>query len=580
MRFAYGLTGDMSEAQDLTQEAYARAWQRWKRLQNYDNPESWLRLVVTRMATDRWRWLGLRRNAPAPVVANEPGPDPELLHLVAALKKLPLQQRKALVLHYFLDQPVAEIAAETGVNVNTVKTWLHRGRSALFKQLADTHFDQPDLSLIRRRAGQKRKRTLTATIIAFFATATAAAAAFLFVPSPAPPAVPPNLVLPYGADTKVGYVRVHDNRAFVFWQQVSGNVRISAFDLTSETLAWNPVDLGTFDRTFGLVGSGPNAVFAIGVRGDGTVADSVLLAIAPDSGKLLWQLPVNYTTNDSDSIEFFPDIVAVTGFASGVTEGRDIQTGQPKWTIAGTAKPLLAMPFEGELLQILADGTLRTVDPATGETFVRRTGVPIAKDRSGMVIADGWLYYLDAAGFRRISLSGNDPWQPIVLSQPLGSARTPLQTCGELICLVSDANELIVIDRKTGKELWRRHSDISVYDLTSYSAGIIVAGDDRDSASSKIFDYAGKDITPGNLTGWATRWMNDHTLVFRVRSSDITGPSEDGRVIAEAEMIIYDLATRRARSLGVIAINGNCDTSPTKLICPTSEGFTVYGNPH
>ncbi|HCU50479.1 MAG TPA: hypothetical protein DGG94_11880 [Micromonosporaceae bacterium] len=31
MRFAYGLTGDLAEAQDFTQEAYARAWQRWRR---------------------------------------------------------------------------------------------------------------------------------------------------------------------------------------------------------------------------------------------------------------------------------------------------------------------------------------------------------------------------------------------------------------------------------------------------------------------------------------------------------------------------------------------------------------------
>lgn len=127
LRYAYGLTGDLAEAQDLTQEAYARAWPRWKRLRGYDNPESWLRLVVSRLAVDRLRWLGVRRaRAPRedPVV---PPPDEEMLTLLAALKKLPMTQRKVLVLHYFLDMPLAEIAVETGTNVNTVKTRLSPG---------------------------------------------------------------------------------------------------------------------------------------------------------------------------------------------------------------------------------------------------------------------------------------------------------------------------------------------------------------------------------------------------------------------------------------------------------------------
>src|SRR5689334_6899970 len=47
-RYAYGLTGDVADAQDLVQEAYARAWQRWRRLSGYEDQEAWLRLVVNR----------------------------------------------------------------------------------------------------------------------------------------------------------------------------------------------------------------------------------------------------------------------------------------------------------------------------------------------------------------------------------------------------------------------------------------------------------------------------------------------------------------------------------------------------
>jgi RNA polymerase sigma-70 factor (ECF subfamily) len=133
MRYAFGLTGDLGDAQDLTQEAYVRAWQRWPRLRGYDSAEAWLRTVIYRLATDRWRRLAVRRMfaAKAPPAGTAPAPSEDTLLVVALLRELPPAQRRALVLHYLLDRPVEEIAAETGVAVGTVKSWLSRGRSAL-----------------------------------------------------------------------------------------------------------------------------------------------------------------------------------------------------------------------------------------------------------------------------------------------------------------------------------------------------------------------------------------------------------------------------------------------------------------
>jgi RNA polymerase sigma-70 factor (ECF subfamily) len=132
-RYAYGLTGHPAEAQDLTQEAYARAWQRWRTVQACDQPEAWLRVVVTRLATDRWRRLAIRRAVGAtlrPPESAEPPSDDTVL-LVTALRTLPAPQRRALVLHYLLDRSVADIAVETETNVNTVKSLLARGRAGL-----------------------------------------------------------------------------------------------------------------------------------------------------------------------------------------------------------------------------------------------------------------------------------------------------------------------------------------------------------------------------------------------------------------------------------------------------------------
>jgi RNA polymerase sigma-70 factor (sigma-E family) len=133
LSYAYGFTGDPVEAQDLVQEAYTRAWQRWRRVRAYDDAEAWLRLVVTRLATDRWRRLGVRRAVAAasrPLNPVEPPSDDTVL-LVMALRLLPATHRRAIVLFYLLDRSVAEIATETGASVNTVKSWLARGRTAL-----------------------------------------------------------------------------------------------------------------------------------------------------------------------------------------------------------------------------------------------------------------------------------------------------------------------------------------------------------------------------------------------------------------------------------------------------------------
>ncbi|GAA2671538.1 SigE family RNA polymerase sigma factor [Actinoplanes palleronii] len=133
LRYAYGLTGDPGEAQDLVQEAYARAWQRRRRLAGYDDPEAWLRLVVNRLSADRWRRLGIRRARaaaeppPTPVAA----PSEDVVLLVRAMRELPDKQRRALALHYLLDRSIAEIAVETGASLGTVKSWLSRGRAAL-----------------------------------------------------------------------------------------------------------------------------------------------------------------------------------------------------------------------------------------------------------------------------------------------------------------------------------------------------------------------------------------------------------------------------------------------------------------
>jgi RNA polymerase sigma-70 factor (ECF subfamily) len=132
--YLYAACGDRGDAQDLAQEAFARAWQHWPKVAGYDDPEAWVRAVAWRLMINRWR--GLRRRLAAwtrlgPSDQTTGGPSPDRVAVIDALQRLPTPQRQVIALHYLLDMPVQEIAATTGVPVGTVKARLSRARTAL-----------------------------------------------------------------------------------------------------------------------------------------------------------------------------------------------------------------------------------------------------------------------------------------------------------------------------------------------------------------------------------------------------------------------------------------------------------------
>jgi RNA polymerase sigma-70 factor, ECF subfamily len=134
----YAFTGDTLETQDLVQEAFIRAWQRWDRVGRYDDPGAWVRRAAWNLAITRHRRRKIFRRVP------EPGPPPpespeaglHRVDLVASLRKLPEKVRRAVVLHYLTDMSIADIAAEMGAAEGTVKSWLRRGRTELATHLA------------------------------------------------------------------------------------------------------------------------------------------------------------------------------------------------------------------------------------------------------------------------------------------------------------------------------------------------------------------------------------------------------------------------------------------------------------
>jgi RNA polymerase sigma-70 factor, ECF subfamily len=139
------VTGDLHEAEDVVQEAFARASTRWSTIRTYNLPEAWVRRVALNLAANAARRR--RRLAVLASLARPPETPPasdEVLELLQALGHLPMSQRQPIVLHHLLQMPVEEVARELGISPGSVKARLFRGRRALAAQLTEPAGEVPD----------------------------------------------------------------------------------------------------------------------------------------------------------------------------------------------------------------------------------------------------------------------------------------------------------------------------------------------------------------------------------------------------------------------------------------------------
>jgi RNA polymerase sigma-70 factor (ECF subfamily) len=135
----YAMTGNRAEAEDAVAEAYARAWQRWPIVRNCDSPEAWVRRVASRIAVSAWRKAVNRIRAHHRDTLDHEvgGMSPDHVALVHALRRIPADQRRVIVLHHLVGLSVAEISQEVGAPSGTVKARLARGRQAMARHLSD-----------------------------------------------------------------------------------------------------------------------------------------------------------------------------------------------------------------------------------------------------------------------------------------------------------------------------------------------------------------------------------------------------------------------------------------------------------
>ena len=135
--WAYGVTGDRMLADHVAQEAVVRMFATLDRFDPTRAFRPWLKRITVNLAVDELRKE--RKHDPArwsELRAVHPFEDREALdELVAAVRALPERQRLVVVLHYWLDTSVDEIAAYLEIPVGTVVSRLSRARAALREQL-------------------------------------------------------------------------------------------------------------------------------------------------------------------------------------------------------------------------------------------------------------------------------------------------------------------------------------------------------------------------------------------------------------------------------------------------------------
>ena len=154
---AYRLVGSETEAEDIAQEVFLKAFRHFDELRASPTLGGWLKTVARNLSLNhlqryraRWRFFSEYETDPASdtgedFVARLPAPDTHeqaldttdrRVILEKALRSLPPTQRLPLVLYHFENLSYEEIAAALKVSLGKVKTDIHRARAALRRRLA------------------------------------------------------------------------------------------------------------------------------------------------------------------------------------------------------------------------------------------------------------------------------------------------------------------------------------------------------------------------------------------------------------------------------------------------------------
>jgi RNA polymerase sigma-70 factor (sigma-E family) len=151
-RIAYLLCQDWHHADDLVQVTITRLYVHWHRVRFMDHPEAYARTILVRQFLGERRSGWARKVSLAGEMPDWPGVGPDhddAIDVNAALAGLPPRQRATLVLRFYCDQTVDQVAGVLGCSAGTVKSQTSKGLGSLRLALATA--DPPELPARTRR---------------------------------------------------------------------------------------------------------------------------------------------------------------------------------------------------------------------------------------------------------------------------------------------------------------------------------------------------------------------------------------------------------------------------------------------
>jgi RNA polymerase sigma factor (sigma-70 family) len=142
--------GDLDTAQDLVDEAFARACASWRTVSEHPAPVAWVIRVALNVHVSWWRRYRREVSVPDPGMVAEPlmisgaADSPVDSRIMAALIRLPARQRQVVALRLFLDLDTGSTAEVLGIAPSTVKAHLARAIAALRDDLVpDRQLESP-----------------------------------------------------------------------------------------------------------------------------------------------------------------------------------------------------------------------------------------------------------------------------------------------------------------------------------------------------------------------------------------------------------------------------------------------------
>jgi RNA polymerase sigma-70 factor (sigma-E family) len=144
VRLALVMVGDLATAEDVVQDAFERLHRGWRGLRQPSSSLAYVRSSVLNGCRSVHRRAAVARKH-APRLAEPPGAGEDAAsaadnrgEMAAALRLLPRRQREVLVLRYYLDLDVAEIAGTLRITPSAVRATNTRGLAALARVLGGT----------------------------------------------------------------------------------------------------------------------------------------------------------------------------------------------------------------------------------------------------------------------------------------------------------------------------------------------------------------------------------------------------------------------------------------------------------